>query len=108
MQIEEAFRDLKNERLGMGLAASRSKKQERIRVLLLIGALAEFVLRSLGQAARTQQLDRQYQSNTQRSRPVLSVISFGRQLARKALSVLGDGEFSTVFQRLRYGCMAFI
>jgi hypothetical protein len=101
MQIEESFRDLKNERLGLGLAASRSTKPDRLRVLLLIGALATLVLRLIGEMARERQLHRQCQSNTRASRPVLSVITLARQLVRKTVSVWAKEDFSTVFQRLK-------
>ena len=42
MQIEEAFRDLKNSRFGVGLEHSQSRKQERLHILLLLQTLAEF------------------------------------------------------------------
>jgi hypothetical protein len=43
MQIEEAFRDLKSSRFGVGLEHSQSRKQERLHILLLLQTLAEFV-----------------------------------------------------------------
>jgi transposase len=101
MQIEESFRDLKNERFGLGLAASRSKQPDRLRVLLLIGALATFVLRLIGEVAKERQLHRQCQSNTRQSRAVLSVITIARQFIRKTLSVWAKDEFAAVFQRLK-------
>jgi hypothetical protein len=48
--------------------------------------VAFFVLRLIGLIAHTQQLERQCQSNTRRSRAVLSVISLARQLVRKGLA----------------------
>jgi hypothetical protein len=45
MQIEEAFRDLKSERYGLGLSASQTRVvAHRLAVLLLIEALALLVL----------------------------------------------------------------
>ncbi len=90
MQIEEAFRDLKSERFGLGLSASRSKHKDRLSVLLLIACLSSFTLRLIGQAAKTRQMEFQFQSNTRRSRPVLSVISLGLQLVRKNLATFRD------------------
>lgn len=43
MQIEEAFRDLKSSRFGVGFEHSQSRKQERLHILLLLQTLAEFV-----------------------------------------------------------------
>ncbi|MES2534446.1 MAG: hypothetical protein V4632_01105 [Pseudomonadota bacterium] len=70
-------------------------------MLLLIGALATFVLRVIGEVAREKQLNRQCQSNTRVSRPVLSVITLARQLVRKTVTVWANEEFDAVFQRLK-------
>ena len=43
MQIEEAFRDLKSSRFGVGLEFSQSYKQDRLHILLLLQTLSEFV-----------------------------------------------------------------
>jgi hypothetical protein len=101
MQIEEAFRDLKSERFGLGLSASRSQHKDRLGVLLLIACLASFVLRLIGQAAKTKQMEFQFQNNTRRSRPVLSVISLGLQLVRKKLATFPRHEFDAALDRLR-------
>ena len=102
MQIEEAFRDLKSERFGLGLSASRSKHKDRLAVLLLIACLASFALRLIGQVAKTRQMQCQFQSNTRRSRPVLSVISLGLQLVRKNLATFPRHELKAALERLRY------
>ena len=57
MQIEEAFRDLKNQHYGEGLERSRSRSAGRFTVLVLIAALAAFLLWLLGTAATHQGLD---------------------------------------------------
>ena len=44
MQIEEAFRDLKNERYGLSFSATQTCIAEHLAILLLIGAHALFVL----------------------------------------------------------------
>jgi hypothetical protein len=51
MQIEEAFRDLKSQQFGAGLECSRSDGVGRFTVLMLIAALAAFLLWLLGTAA---------------------------------------------------------
>ena len=101
MQIEEAFRDLKNERFGLGLSASRSTQRQRLAVLLLIGALASFVLRLIGEAAKARQMQFQFQSNTRRSRPVLSTISLALQVVQKGLFKFPPGELNAALARLR-------
>jgi len=102
MQIEEEFRDLKSERFGLGLSASRSKHKARLSVLLLVACLALFVLRLIGEAAKSQQLEFQFQSNARRSRPVLSVINLALLLVRKRRADFARGELNAALQRLRY------
>jgi hypothetical protein len=108
MQIEEAFRDIKSERFGLGFSASRSKKPERIRVLLLIGALAMFILRLVGEEARAQKLDRQFQSNTRKSPHVLSNMTLARQFIHKIFQSWAEKEFNVVFADLQNGALKII
>mgnify|MGYP001584143063 CR=1 FL=1 len=102
MQIEEAFRDLKSERFGLGFNASRSHNKARLCVLLLIACLTSFVLRLIGEVAKAQQLEFQFQSNTRRSRPVLSVVTLALLLVRKGLAGFPREELNAALQRLRY------
>ncbi|MFZ1547386.1 MAG: transposase [Candidatus Nitrotoga sp.] len=72
MQIEALFRDLKSEHFGLGFSASRSTQKNRLGVLLLVACLVSFVLRLSGEVGKARQLEFKFQSNTRRSRPVLS------------------------------------
>jgi hypothetical protein len=83
MQVEEAFRDIKSERYGLGLSASLTKNPDRLAILLLIGALALFALWLVGSAGVKQNLHHRYQSNTTRHRCVLSTVYFGMQIMRR-------------------------
>lgn len=80
MQIEEAFRDLKNTRNGFGLRHCRSFRVERLNVALLIASLAMLVLWIFGNAAKQKNLHHSYQANTERRSNVLSVILIGWQM----------------------------
>lgn len=51
MQIEQAFRDLKSHRYGMGLEDSLTRRSERLAILLLVHALATFAAWLMGLAA---------------------------------------------------------
>ena len=84
MQIEESFRDLKCARFGLALAYHRSRRTERLRVLLLIAALALLVLWLIGTAARQRGIARHYQANTERRRVVLSPIFLGIRIVERA------------------------
>ena len=102
MQIEESFRDLKSERFGLGFSANRTTQKDRLGVLLLVGCLAAFVLRLIGEAGKAKQLDFQFQSNTRRSRPVLSVITLALQLVQHGMAAFPPRELCAAFERLRY------
>jgi hypothetical protein len=102
MQIEESFRDLKSEHFGLGFSAGRSKQRNRLGVLLLIACLASFVLRLIGEVGKAKQLEFKFQSNTRRSRPVLSVISLALQLVQHGMAAFPPREFRDVLARLRY------
>jgi len=88
MQIEEAFRDLKCMRYGLGFSLNLSRSRERLAALLLIALLAFFVLWLIGQQALTRGLQFHYQSNTRRSRPVLSLFNLAAQIVRCATDQL--------------------
>lgn len=83
MQIEESFRDLKCARYGLGFELNLSRSRERLAVLLLIALLSLFVLWLIGQQAIAQGLQFHYQSNTRRTRPVLSVINLACLIVRR-------------------------
>jgi hypothetical protein len=102
MQIEESFRDLKSERFGLGFSANRSTQQDRLGVLLLVGCLAAFVLRLIGEVGKARQMEFQFQSNTRRSRPVISVISLGLQLVQHGMAAFPPREFGVALEHLRY------
>jgi hypothetical protein len=84
MQIEEAFRDLKDDRFGVGLCLSQTKHESRLAILLLIAALAQLALWLVGRAAMKAGYHTQYQANTAHQRLSLSVITLGMQVARRA------------------------
>jgi Transposase DDE domain len=102
MQIEESFRDLKSERFGLGFSANRTTQKDRLGVLLLVGCLAAFVLRLIGEVGKAKQLDFRFQSNTRRSRPVLSVITLALQLVQHGMAAFPPRELGAALERLRY------
>lgn len=102
MQIEESFRDLKSERFGLGFSSGRSTQKDRLGVLLLVACLASFVLRLIGEAGKAKQLEFQFQSNTRRSRPVLSVINLALQLVQHGMTAFPPRELGAALKRLRY------
>jgi len=77
MQIEEAFRDLKSTRFGLGLELHHTYQLERLQVLLLIATLALMVAWIIGKATEHTGQHRHFQANTVRDRVVLSTIFLG-------------------------------
>jgi hypothetical protein len=57
MTIEQSFRDTKNPQLGQGLSVFRSRSAQRFEMLLLIGHLAAWLLRLIGESAQQEQAD---------------------------------------------------
>lgn len=102
MQIEESFRDLKSERFGLGFSAGRSTQKDRLAVLLLVACLASFVLRLIGEVGKARQMEFQFQSNTRRSRPVLSVMTLALQLVQHGMAAFPPREFRKALENLRY------
>jgi len=102
MQIEESFRDFKSERFGLGFSANRSTQKDRLGVLLLVGCLAAFVLRLIGEVGKARQMEFKFQSNTRRSRPVLSVITLALQLVQHGMAAFPPRELGAALERLRY------
>ncbi len=62
MRIEQAFRDLKNERLGLGFSAARSHSAKRLEILLLIAHLSTWLLRLMGECAQKCEMQLHFQS----------------------------------------------
>lgn len=83
MQIEEAFRDLKCTRYGLGFELHMSRQRQRLATLLLIASLALLVLWLIGLAALAQGLQRRFQSNTRTTRAVLSLFTLARLVLRQ-------------------------
>lgn len=86
MRIEQSFRDTKNERAGLGLSASRSRSGKRLEILLLIGHLAGWLLRLIGESAQQCQMQLQFQSVSHLDHKEISVIT----LARRVIDAGGD------------------
>ena len=88
MQIEEMFRDTKNHRFGWGFKDANSRTCQRLRVLLLIAAVAMIAVTLVGQTAERHGLHRRYQANTIHKRRVLSLFVLGVNLILRGEDVL--------------------
>ena len=80
MRIEQSFRDIKNERGGLGLSASRSRSGKRLEILLLIGHLAGWLMRLIGESAQQCQMQLQFQSVCRLDHKEISVLTLARRV----------------------------
>jgi hypothetical protein len=83
MQIEEGFRDSKNHRYGLGVAKANRIGQQRRANLLLIAALAAFLLWCIGVAGKNQPIAKQVRVNSSSKRDPYSAIFLARLLLRQ-------------------------
>lgn len=100
MQIEESFRDLKSPRFGFGMRYSHSKKTKRIDILLLIAALATFVLWLSGLAAEIANWRCKIQACT-RKRRTLSVVFVGMRVFANSRFKLTDKLFKQALRDMQ-------
>jgi hypothetical protein len=80
MRIEQSIRDTKNLRWGQGLHTARSRTRERLQMLLLIGHLAAFVHRLIGEQAKAHQLELHFMATRRTTRPEISVLTLARRI----------------------------
>lgn len=80
MRIEQSFRDIKNERGGFGLSASRSRSGKRLETLLLIGHLAGWLMRLIGESAQQCQMQLQFGSVSRLDHKEISVLTLARRV----------------------------
>ena len=80
MQIEQSFRDLKNERLGLGFSAARSHSVMRLEILLLIAQLSTWLMRLIGECAQQCQMQRYFQSVPGLNHKEISVLTLARRV----------------------------
>lgn len=101
MEIEEAFRDLKSRRYGIGYEYNRTRDLERLQILLLLGSLALMVIWLMGKATELTQQHRQYQANSIRDRKVLSTIFLGRKVLNDKRVVLSASDIEMAWAYLK-------
>ena len=87
MTIEEAFRDLKSSRYGLGLDEGKTKIKTRRDILLLIAMFASLIAWITGLAGEKMKLQYQFQSNSIKHRRVISLFYLGCQLIRKKIPI---------------------
>jgi hypothetical protein len=87
MQIEESFRDMKSARYGFALRENMGRNPQRLANLLLLCALATLAQWLVGLVGQETGLLKGLQANTEKRKPVLSVVFVGARLIAKQLSI---------------------
>lgn len=101
MQIEEAFRDIKNSRWGFSLDEARASATYRYDNLLLIGHLATFVVWVMGKVTEIKQQHRHYQANSIKTKNILSVFFLGGRVLQKHGATLRKHDYNKAMTALR-------
>lgn len=94
MQIEESFRDLKT---GLNFNDSNTRQQKRLRVLLLIATIAQFVLFLLGVRVKQQGYHRRYQASSVKNRSILSYQFVGLRAFKDRYVRFRKNDFESAF-----------
>lgn len=106
MQIEEAFHDTKNHCVGFIISESLTRNLQCLGILLLIGALATFMTWLMGILTELKQWRRQYQSNTNKTRCVLSIFFIGYQVVKENQLRLREREYEVAVSQVRDNALA--
>ena len=85
MQIEQNFRDIKSSQYGFGLEESGTRDLMRLKILLLIATVANFMAFLLGLTAEKNSLHMSFQANTIKHRRVLSLVYLGKRIWQTGL-----------------------
>jgi hypothetical protein len=87
MQIEETFRDTKNNRYGFGLCESGTKSAERMGVLLLIDFIVTFVCWQSGLLTVENKMASDFQAQSSKCKNILSIVYLGKQAIKKKINM---------------------
>jgi len=98
MQIEESFRDVKT---GLNFNLSNTRKLNRLKVLLLIAMLSQFVLFLLGMAVKLLDKHRRYQANSIKHKNVLSYQFLGLRAFKDKQLILDKKDWIIAYVRIQ-------
>ncbi|WP_139101441.1 transposase [Marinomonas spartinae] len=87
MQIEGGFRDMKSSRFGLGFEQNNTRKMDRLKNLILLATLASMILILIGSVVASKGYSYRFQSNSTRSRRVLSYIYLGKRAIHTDLNI---------------------
>jgi len=108
MQIEQNFKDIKNEQLGMGLRRTQSSGKTRINMLFFLAILLTIIAWWFGLMIESLNKHLSYQANTIKNKRVRSFIHLARMAFRHEPELLNWGLFISVVSELQQQYHSFI
>jgi len=87
MRIEENIRDTKCTRFGFGLKESRTHSTERMKILLLIAAIATFACWIAAMVTRQNGTATDYQAHSAKFKSVISNVYLGREALKRGINI---------------------
>ena len=101
MQIEEGFRDIKNNRWGLSFNEARCTSTYRYENLLLVAHLATLAVWMIGKIAELKHWHRHYQANTVKTVKVLSTFFLGLEVIKRGAEDFLKQDFIEAIKHLR-------
>ena len=108
MQIEQNFKDIKNEQLGMGLKRNLSSGKTRINMLFFLAVLLTIIAWWFGLMIESINRHRAYQANTVKNKRVRSFVHLARMAFRHEPELLDWGLFQKTISDLQQQYHSFI
>lgn len=103
MHIEELFRDFKNHRFGWSLRTARTRSTCRYAIMILIALLSYFIVMMVGISMEKTGEHLKLQSNSLKSRRVLSLFFLGKEAVRLGFYKLCYLRFAQIIELVRPG-----
>lgn len=100
MKIEHDFRDMKDQKWGLGLNLSRTTGRDRLQNLLLLAMLALYVLYLIGLAAEAKNLQYGYQVNSIHGLRVLSITFLALQILTHGLGQISTNDLKNMLKKI--------
>jgi hypothetical protein len=108
MQIEQNFKDIKNQELGLGLRQNKSQTVDRITMLWLLACLIIIISWWFGLMIETTNQHWHYQANTVKNKRVRSFIHLARMVYRHEPHLLEWNTFIAIIPLLKQQYHSFI
>lgn len=108
MQIEQNFKDIKNQEVGLGLRQNQSQTVDRITMLWLLACLIIIISWWFGLMLETTNQHWRYQANTVKNKRVRSFIHLARMVYRHEPYLLDWNKFIEIISLLKQQYHTFI